>query len=215
MNDRSNPERPAAPTLRERFRETTVQAILTAAEEVFADAGLHAAHMGEIAARAGVSVGTLYNHFADREALLGGLAAARFTEMLAHVDAALDQSEGQKFGERLEALVGGMLGHWERHRKFMRIAIQGETGQYQKTFPTAYGTMRDKMREIYARVDKVTSQGVREKAIRADVADLAPFFLMGMIRSLVMRGLVVDEVDLSLSADAGRVVRAFLEGVAR
>ncbi|HVY36930.1 MAG TPA: TetR/AcrR family transcriptional regulator [Polyangia bacterium] len=214
MNDRSNPERPAAPSLRERFRETTVQAILTAAEEVFADAGLHAAHMGEIAARAGVSVGTLYNHFADREALLGGLAAARFTEMLAHVDAALDQSEGQKFGERLEALVGAMLGHWEQHRKFMRIAIQGETGQYQKTFPTAYGTMRDKMREIYARVDKVTSQGVREKAIRADVADLAPFFLMGMIRSLIMRGLVVDEVDQSLSADAGRVVRAFLEGVA-
>jgi AcrR family transcriptional regulator len=215
MNDRSPPERPAAPSLRERFRETTVQAILAAAEEVFADAGLHAAHMGEIAARAGVSVGTLYNHFADRETLLGGLAAARFTEMLAHVDAALDQTEGQKFRQRLEALVGAVLGHWEQHRKFMRIVMQGETGQYQKTFPTANGTMRDKMREIYSRVEKVTSQGVREKAISADLATLAPFFLMGMIRSLVMRGLVLDEVDQSLSAEGGRLLHAFLEGVAR
>jgi hypothetical protein len=96
----------------------------------------------------------------------------------------------------------------------MRIVLQGETGQYQKTFPTAYGTMRDKMREIYSRVEKVTSQGVREKAIRTDLADLAPFFLMGMIRSLVMRGLIVDEADRSLSAEAGRLLRAFLEGVA-
>src|SRR3954454_9120262 len=123
MNRRSPDERQPQ-SLRERFKETTLQAVLSAAEEVFADAGLHDAHMGEIAARAGVSVGTLYNHFADREALLGGLAAARFTEMLAHVDAALDQSDGQKFRDRLEALVSAMLGHWEAHRKFMRIAFQ-------------------------------------------------------------------------------------------
>ena len=60
----------------------------------------------------------------------------------------------------------------------------------------------------------MTSQGVREKAISADLADLAPFFLMGMIRALVMRGLVVDEVDQSLSAETGRLLRAFLKGVA-
>ena len=83
MNRRSAtkvaPPRPA-PRLRARIRETTEQAILAAAEEVFADAGLHAAHMGTIAARAGVSVGTLYNHFEDREALLAGLLLARHQE---------------------------------------------------------------------------------------------------------------------------------------
>ena len=183
MNDRSNPERPAAPSLRERFRETTVQAILAAAEEVFADAGLHAAHMGEIAARAGVSVGTLYNHFADREALLGGLAAARFTEMLAHVDAAAGPERrpalsraARGAGRRGAGRTGSSTG------SSCTSPLQGETGQYQKTFPTADGTMRDKMREIYSRIEKVTSQGLRENGIRPDLADLAPFFLMGMIR---------------------------------
>ena len=76
-------------SLRERFKETTLQAVLTAAEEVFADAGLHAAHMGEIADQAGVSVGTLYNHFEDREALLAGLAEARYKELIADMDGAL------------------------------------------------------------------------------------------------------------------------------
>jgi len=213
MNVRSQSERPPVPSLRERFRETTVQAILAAAEEVFADAGLHAAHMGDIAARAGVSVGTLYNHFADREALLGGLADARFTELLTHLDTTLEQSAGRPFGERLEALVVALLSHWERHRKFMQIVMQGESGKYDKTYPTAYGTMRDKMRELYSRIEQVTSQGLHEQAIRAELADLAPFFLMAMVRSLLIRNLVVENADQGLSAEGPRLLHAFLHGV--
>jgi AcrR family transcriptional regulator len=213
MSGRSHSERHPASSLRERFRETTVQAILTAAEEVFADAGLHAAHMGDIAARAGVSVGTLYNHFADRESLLGGLAYARFTEMLADLDATLEQTAGRAFRERLEALVVALLAHWEQHRKFVQILLQGETGHYQKTYPTAYVTFREKMSEIYSRIEKVTSQGMREQALRPELADLAPFFLMGMVRSLLIRNLVDDTPAQPLSAEAGRLLQAFLGGV--
>src|SRR3954471_15366151 len=81
MNRRSESE-PERQTLRGRIRETTVQAILSAAEEVFADDGFHAARMGAIAAKAGVSVGTLYNHFEDRDALLGGLRSEEHTSEL-------------------------------------------------------------------------------------------------------------------------------------
>ena len=212
MNRRSDNESASQP-LRERLREATAQAILGAAEEVFADAGLHAAHMGEIAARAGVSVGTLYNHFADREALLGGLADARFTELLTHLDTTLEQSADRPFGERLEALVTALLSHWELHRKFMQIVMQGETGRYHKTFPTAYGTMRDKVRELYSRIEQVTSQGLREKAIRPELAELAPFFLMGMVRALAIRNLVVEQSEQSLSAAGQPMLQAFLHGV--
>lgn len=213
MNGRSQSERQTVPSLRERFRETTVQAILAAAEEVFADAGLHAAHMGDIAARAGVSVGTLYNHFEDREALLGGLADARFTELLGHLDTTLEQSADRPFAERLEVLVMALLSHWEQHRKFMQIVMQGETGRYHKTYPTAYGTMRDKMRELYSRIEQVTSHGVRESAIRPELADLSPFFLISMVRSLLIRNLLEETGDRPLSADGPHLLQAFLHGV--
>ena len=65
----------APPRLRHRLREETVSAILEAAEHEFASDGLHAARMERIAARAGVAVGTLYNHFDDREALVLALVA--------------------------------------------------------------------------------------------------------------------------------------------
>src|SRR5579862_9223895 len=92
--------------MRARIRETTVQAILGAAEEVFADAGLHAAHMDSIAAKAGVSVGTLYNHFEDREALLAGLLSARRAELLGKLDAAIRDVAGRPLRERLRVIVG-------------------------------------------------------------------------------------------------------------
>jgi len=211
MNRRSSAE-PNPQSLRERFRETTVQAVLTAAEDVFADAGLHAAHMGEIATRAGVSVGTLYNHFADREALLAGLMAARFSEMLAEMDAALRATAGRAFRDRLHALVLAMLGYWERHGKFVQIFLQGETGRYQQTFPQACLKMRAKMREIHARAEKVMVQGVKEKALRPEQADLASFFLIGMMRALVIRDLVLGIGD-GLAVETDRLVAAFLGGV--
>src|SRR3954466_1530914 len=111
------------PALRQRIRETTTQAILAAAEEVFADKGLHAAHMGEIAALAGVAVGTLYNHFADREALLTGPMTARRAELLARVDAALDETAGRPFRESLRALLVAKLSHFQEHRKFFHILL--------------------------------------------------------------------------------------------
>jgi AcrR family transcriptional regulator len=211
MNRRSIAERQPQ-SLRERFKETTLQAVLTAAEEVFADAGLHAAHMGEIAERAGVAVGTLYNHFADREALLAGLAEARFKEMIADMDGALKATTDQPFGPRVRALVVAMLTYYERHWKFMQIFLQGETGRYQRTFPTLAEAMRHKMREVRTRVEKLVAQGVREKAIRAETSDLAAYFLIGMLRSLVMRRLYHDP-SKGLVVDADRMLDAFLHGV--
>jgi len=214
MNGRSPPERPnPAQSLRERFRETTVQAILAAAEDVLAESGLPAAHMGEIASRAGVSVGTLYNHFADREALLAGLAYARFADMLARLDATLERTAGQKFRDRMEQLVNELLSHWERHRKFTQIVMQGEAGHYQKSSPAVTLAMRDKMRELYTRIEQVTSQGLREHAIRPELAELAPFFLMGMMRSLFIRDLVVENAGQDLSTQTGLLLSAFLNGV--
>jgi AcrR family transcriptional regulator len=55
--------------------------ILDAAAEVFAERGLNVS-LDEIAARAGVGVGTVYRRFADRDELIDALFRARVEEML-------------------------------------------------------------------------------------------------------------------------------------
>src|SRR5215831_6393713 len=158
MNRRSESES-ASPSLRERIRETTAQAILKAAEEVFADQGLHSAHVGDIAARAGVAVGTLYNHFKDREALLSGLLVARRAELLARLDQALREAQDLPFRDKLRVLLRATLANAQDHRRLFHILWQGEMGRLEETFPSACHKPTDMLREMFARVDKVMKQG--------------------------------------------------------
>ena len=225
------PASPPPPALRQRIRETTAQAILAAAEEVFASKGLHAAHMGEIASLAGVAVGTLYNHFADRDALLAGLLEDRRAELLARIDTALAdivQAERPKtgrtgkngtkagaFAQRLRAFLMAVLTHKEAHRRFFNILMQGEIGRYQETFPSACTVPLATMREVLSRLDGLMKQGVRDKAIRTDIADLAPMLFMGMIRAVMIRDTMVKGGQGDLLGEADRLLRFFLEGAGR
>jgi AcrR family transcriptional regulator len=211
MNRRSEGET-AQPKLRARIREATAQAILSAAEEVFADAGFHAAHMGSIAAKAGVSVGTLYNHFQDREALLAGLLAARRVELIGKVDAALREAAGRPLRERLRQILTVFIGHCEEHRKFVHVVLQRELGRYQQTFPQAWAKKTDAMREIYERIDKEMKQGVKERALRPDLADLGAVFFFGMLRALVIRDLVFGQGG-NMAVDLDRLLDAFFGGL--
>jgi AcrR family transcriptional regulator len=210
MNRRSESE-PERQTLRDRIRETTVQAILDAAEEVFADAGLHAARMGEIAAKAGVSVGTVYNHFEDREALLAGLLAARRAELLAKMDTAIAAGAAEPLRERLRRIVGVLLAHCEQHRKFVHLALQRELGGYQQTHPQGWAKKTDAMQAIHERVDGEMKRGVKEGALRPEMAELAATFFFAMMKALIVRDLVLGKGE-GLAKEVERLLDMFFDG---
>src|SRR5450432_2052729 len=225
MNRRSGlkavaPAAPAAPapapaptpTLRARIRETTVQAILTAAEEVFADAGLHAAHMDTIAAKAGVSVGTLYNHFEDREALLAGLLAARHADLIGKLDAAIREAAGRPLRDRLRGILGAFCAHYEAHGKFVQVVLQREVDRTQQTSSQVWAKKTDTMREIYERLEAEMKRGAKERALRPETADLAATFFFGMLRALVIRDFVFGARG-DMAADAERLLDVFFDGV--
>jgi len=79
---------PRKQPLQERSRET-VRAILEAAAHVFADRGSDGATTDAIAARAGVSIGSLYQYFPSKQALLATLAACHRLETRAALEPVL------------------------------------------------------------------------------------------------------------------------------
>ena len=141
---------------------------------MFADSGLRDAHMSAIAARAGMAVGTLYNHFEDREALLDGLLALRRRELLDRLDAALAVGSGD-FRARLTRVAQAYFDYFTEHRPFFYILLEGEIG--------ACAAMRE---EIYRRLERLVRRGARDGSLRAD-PELATAMLMGMLRALKMR----------------------------
>jgi AcrR family transcriptional regulator len=88
------------------------QRLLAAASEAFADAGI-GAPIEFIAARAGVSIGTLYNHFRDRDHLIDAVLDAPLDRLRAVADAAAHRRRARR------------IQHGDRHRERHRAAGGG------------------------------------------------------------------------------------------
>jgi AcrR family transcriptional regulator len=81
-------------TLRQRKKEQTRRQIIGAATALFHRRGYHDTTMEEIAATAQVSVGTLYNYFGSKGALLLAIIEAETDEALRHGEALIAEPAG-------------------------------------------------------------------------------------------------------------------------
>lgn len=95
-------------------RERTRNAILAAARQQFAEVGFEAATTREIAQRAEIAAGTLFNYFPNKEAL--GLALASEALQTAELEFAESRREGESLEEKLFAQVAIGLRHLDSTR---------------------------------------------------------------------------------------------------
>ena len=191
--------------LRDRLREETSRAILAAAEEVFAADGLHA-RMESIASRAGVAVGTLYNHFEDRKALVGALVRSRREALLARVDAALAGVPGEPVEAQLRAYLTAVEQHARAHGPLLAVLMQAGEGPAESRPP------RTLLDELVRRADAIVARGVMAGALRPDGEKLFGLALVGMARALVIRAV---EGGADRGEAAGELLDLFLRGAAR
>ncbi len=153
--------------------------------------------MEEIAARAGVAVGTLYNHFADREALLQTLLATRRQALLDKLDAALDETKGQPFADQVERFVRAIAEHSVAHAAFFTMLSQTER--------------KPRLDELDACTRKLMQRGVAQKALRGKYVELYAAAFWGMLRGVVLRELQLDRAQ-QLPELAGPLTTLFLRG---
>jgi AcrR family transcriptional regulator len=212
--NRDSKESIAVLPLRKKIQQATETTILTAAEEVFAEQGIEGARVGDVAHRAGVAVGTLYNHFGDRAALLVALFELRRGELLALLDAAAAAASRSGFRGELAALLGAYLGYFAEHRNFFRILLQGELACPGSTRRDHLPKPLECMSEVYRRIERVIRRGVRDRSLRTDWAEAFPALLMGMMRGLFTRDLCFHD-GRSEIPPADHLVDFFLEGAAR
>ncbi len=193
------------PRLRDRLREETARAILSAAEEVFAADGL-AARMERIAAQAGVAVGTLYNHFEDRRSLVAALVSSRREALLSRLDAALVASRGAPAAEELRAFLGAVEEHARAHGPLLTVLVQAGEGPGAVRPPQ---TLHD---ELVRRANAIVARGVASGELRADRSKVFGLALVGMARAVLLRAIERG----SEPGEAGdAVVELFLRGASR
>lgn len=89
--------------------QATVEALLTATAQILVARGLEAATTNAIAERAGVSIGSLYQYFDGREAILVELIRRHVEAMKAVVAGGLGKVEGAPLPEVVDPLIRGLI----------------------------------------------------------------------------------------------------------
>lgn len=189
--------------MRRTVRETVRVAILDAAEELIARHGLHDAALVQIARRAGVAVGTLYNYFTDRDALIRALFESRRATFRPRLLAAINAGSDLPFEPRLRQFVRDLFEAFESHRSFLKVAIENEHLK-----PSGSTTPQD----LAAGVRDIVAAGVREGAIPADHTDLLALAITGTIKAVVVQRI---QAGAELVRDTDAIVDFVLGGARR
>jgi AcrR family transcriptional regulator len=195
--------------LREDFRSFARAAILSAAEEVLADEGVHAARIEEIAQRARVAVGTIYNLVGDREALIREILQLRYSDIVALLAKTLQSNMTAPFRDQVHALVLAVFSYFSEHWRFFRLVMESErAGGRGKLMRDNKIQLQVELRKLYR---ELIQRGVKQGALRADGSELYSAMLSGLMREVMIHDLE-SQVRASPRARADELTRMFFEG---
>jgi TetR/AcrR family transcriptional regulator len=197
--------------------ERTVEALLSAAERLFSARAVADVTLEEIAAEAGVAVGSVYNHFGSKAGLHAAIVERALETDREFMDLAYTDDRGPI--EQLEAAAQEYLAFYLAHPEYFRmLAFPSDPGRYpagrelsdrlaasvdeqNSRMVTAIrrgieaGVVRDVDPEdvatvLWAAWNGVISLGWRPDSLRRDDAELAR--LLQVATETVSHGLLLD-----------------------
>ena len=151
----------------------TIEAILQAAAHILGERGWRGLTTNAVADVAGVSIGSLYQYFPNKLALIEGVRQRHFNDILMALRAA---TEGEQPGRRrIEAFVDGMIAahahHPATHRVLLEEAPRGEASRpTHEAFEAGYLTCYER---LVASVNPQSSGDDRKRRARVLSAALA------------------------------------------
>jgi len=141
--------------------------ILAAAREVLGESGAGAS-MEEIAARAGVGVGTVYRRFTSKDALIDELLQLALEEILSSTERALARTDGQGLEELLQVLGQSFADH----ARYANLLLERHTDA-----ATA--------RRIRAAIDELTTRAITAGTVNSGITAGDVLALIWAMRGLV------------------------------
>ncbi|WP_019936565.1 TetR/AcrR family transcriptional regulator [Bordetella sp. FB-8] len=186
---------------RERGRQR-VQAIMSAAMEVFAEKGFDAATMTEIAVRSDTAVGSLYRFFSSKEALADALLL-RYTQ---HAEQGLEEIKRQVPGLSVQSVAGLLVDFMvalQTQRRYALVLLDARGGS---------GDRRTQFRRAIRAGLAAILRKVSDTLTPARARAMAPV-LLHLLKGV---SLVRDEepaVQASLTGEIRELVRLYLLSV--
>ena len=200
------------PRRRDEARALFRNAILEAAEDVFGEHGFHRARIQDVAARARIAVGTVYNHFEHKDEVLRALMEERTEALLGELEARAE--DPKTYEERLAARVERMLRYVEAHRAFFALASeQGIFGASGASAAALGGKAAKNLARARAMFADLIDEGLAAGALAPiDPATLART-LGGIVRAFALAAL--EPGAPGVASDASLIAHLFVHGASK
>lgn len=198
MRKNENPIVPRRQPRQARSR-ATCDWILEAATQIVAEHGIDALTTNAAADRAGVSIGSLYQYFPGKEAILAALVREMRRDMLNDIRTAIRRAGGLSLGDVADELVAASLRHHLRN-PILTDALE----RAEEALPMEAETQALKAEMARLIVGVLHDHGVAGP-------DIAARDLVAMCHGMVHSALRVGETDFDhLSARLARAVHGYL-----
>lgn len=177
------------------------ESLLREAGEEFADKGYESASLNAIIEKAGISKGSLYYYFDDKEDLFSTVVQRATSKLMAHVtDFALDELTAETFWDELERVVREMADYTTEHRWYFRLART-----FYRVRDDQPGTVRDSnLYEVSRRwAVRIIERGQQLGVVRTD---LPREYLVELCMALAEAGdrWILDRIEEYDDADIAR-----------
>lgn len=198
--------KPSRKELEQRFRADLV---LDAAEAVFAGHGFQSASVEEIARHAELSVGSLYNVFPSKDALLAGVVERRQEAFLAGIAAATARETSPL--RKLDLLVQFTFDYFEAHEKLFQLYIGATSGLLWHVRSTlGEKTFQRHVRFLEA-IATIVREGIRRGAWPSIDANSASWVIVSMLNAFLTRW--ISSGERAMLATGRREARVFVRRI--
>ena len=200
---------PGKRTKEEVIKDFRTTEIVQAARRVIAESGFDDASMERIAAEAGISKGTIYLYFRNKEELLAHVAQHGFEELMERAKQATGRARTAQ--AKLVGLSRAALEHTAENREIFRVLQERSQFGFRRE-----SLLRRKLEEnreaLVQHVAAIVAAGAEHGEIRpCDHSRVARFLIE------TLRGALIDRVQTQshsgVDRDAEAIVDFFLHGV--
>jgi TetR/AcrR family transcriptional regulator len=184
------------------------QEIMDAALDLFSQKGFHNTTMAQVAQKAGVGVGTLYQHFQGKEELYHFLLEDKCNRLLNSLLALVKEEDSTE--ENLKRLLDAQIDFVEKHRSFFKLYLSEQLA----TLEAIREKLGLKADVIYTRFFHLF-HGIMDRGVKkGELRDLSPAHLtrayMGILNSFFFDWLK-GELE-NLRENQGTILSIFMKG---
>lgn len=180
---------------KEREQQFRLNLILDAAEEVFAETSFGGASVEEIAQRAEISVGTLYNLFRSKEDVYRAVISRIQSIFFDRIEERVDAARGPL--DKIHAVVSYYFEHFHRYSRQFRLYTSSTNGFQWELRSKLADEALQRQAEFHKQLTDICQQGMDEGVFRRGIpADLMATCVLSIPHPILAHWLAKEGSDL-------------------